>query len=81
MNGSDYKAEYLNVEAMMNLLALSRSQIYYLMGSGAFPIVQIGRSVRVDRAKLQVWLDNGGDRDVARPGPRGKKQTAEAAKV
>lgn len=40
------------------LLAISRTQVYALMGAGALPYVLIGRSRRIPRASLQEFVQD-----------------------
>lgn len=37
-------------------LGISRATAYSMMASGGLPTIRIGRSVRVPRAELEVWV-------------------------
>ncbi len=39
------------------LLGLGRSTIFALLAAGDLPVIRIGRSVRVPRAALELWID------------------------
>jgi excisionase family DNA binding protein len=45
---------------LINLLQLSRSQIYLMLASGEIPSVRIGkRALRIRRQDLDDWLSRG----------------------
>ncbi len=48
----------LRASECARLLAMSRSQIYALMAGGSLPTVRIRGSVRVDRRRLDNWLND-----------------------
>ena len=47
----------LTVEEVARVLRISRGKAYALAQSGDLPVVRMGRSVRVRRDRLEVWLD------------------------
>lgn len=46
----------LRVGEAAEALAVSGSTMYQLVGSGALPVVRVGRSVRIPRAALEEWI-------------------------
>lgn len=46
----------LRVNEVAYLLGLSRSEIYKLISCSDLPAIRIGRSVRVSRATLELWI-------------------------
>ena len=48
----------LRVTEVAYLLGLSRSEIYKLISSSDLPSIRIGRSVRVPRGALELWIVN-----------------------
>ena len=46
----------LRIPEAARLVGVSRSTMYQLIGSGEVPVVRLGRSVRVLRAKLEVFV-------------------------
>lgn len=52
----------LTVSQAAALLQIGRDQMYTLTHRSDFPALRIGRSVRINRELLQVWLNknNGG---------------------
>ena len=49
--------ELLRVEAAAEIAGIGRSTAYALIGSGHWPVVRIGKSVRVPRTALMAWID------------------------
>ena len=49
--------EYLKVPDVAEVLRIARSRAYELVGNGEIPSIRIGRSVRVNRRELDVWLE------------------------
>lgn len=59
----------LTVEDAAGLLQCSKSQVYALVKSGELPSVKLGKAgVRIPRAQLVEWIENGGvqGEDLAR---------------
>jgi excisionase family DNA binding protein len=56
----------LTIREAAELLGIGRTKTYQLIASGAFPVVRLGRCVRIPRARLIEVLDElanqGGDR-------------------
>ena len=50
--------ELLTVEEMGKLLRISRSKAYSLIQEKDFPIIKIGRCVRIEKNLLLSWLHN-----------------------
>jgi len=48
--------ELLTIEEMRILLKISRSKAYMLIKQGGFPIVRIGKCIRIDKNQLLNWL-------------------------
>lgn len=48
--------ELLTVSEMANLLKISRSKAYELIKDTTFPIIKIGKCVRIDKTQLFNWL-------------------------
>lgn len=46
----------LRAGEVAQLLGVSRSKVFEMMAAGEFPVVRIGRCVRVPRAELADWL-------------------------
>ena len=46
----------LRMTEAARLLGVSRSTMYQIVGSGEVPVVRLGRSVRVVRARLEAWV-------------------------
>jgi excisionase family DNA binding protein len=53
----DEQHEYLKVPEVAEVLRIARSRAYELVGNGEIPSIRIGRSVRVNRRELDVWLE------------------------
>lgn len=47
----------LNMKQVQNVLGISRVKAYELAQRADFPVVRIGRTIRVARASLMRWLD------------------------
>lgn len=47
----------ISLEETARLLRISRGMAYKLAATGELPVVRMGRSVRVRRDRLEVWLD------------------------
>ena len=41
---------------LINLLQLSRAQVYFMLASGEIPSIKIGRLRRIRRRDLDEWL-------------------------
>ena len=60
MNGLDQaviRQEWLSYEEARRLVGLSRTTLYRLTKSGAVKGAQIGRSVRINRASLEAYME------------------------
>ena len=55
----------LTVEQLQQLLGISRVKAYELTHSKGFPVIRIGRAVRVPREGLLRWLDTSGSVEKA----------------
>ena len=49
--------EWLKVPEVAKALRIARSRAYELIGDGEIPAVRIGRSVRINRKELDLWLE------------------------
>ena len=47
----------MTVDEAAAFLRISRAKAYHLSATGELPTVRMGRSVRVRRDRLMVWLD------------------------
>jgi len=56
-----------------DLLGVSRSTIYQLMGSGEVPSMRVGKLLRVPAAALQRWVNE----RAAEPAPGGNARPIE----
>jgi len=48
--------QLLDVKDLQRILGVGRSRAYELMWSGEFPVIRIGRGLRVAPSDLQEWL-------------------------
>lgn len=48
----------LNAEDIKRILGISRAYAYYLLNSGAFPVITIGSRKLVRKDRFFNWLDN-----------------------
>lgn len=48
----------LTVSEMANLLKISRSKAYDLVKDTTFPVIKIGKCMRIDKKELESWLHN-----------------------
>ncbi|MCL6443151.1 MAG: helix-turn-helix domain-containing protein [Alicyclobacillus sp.] len=55
----------LTIKEAAQRLGVSDESLYVLARQGRFPIVRIGRSIRVDPEKLQAWIEQGGTSHTA----------------
>jgi excisionase family DNA binding protein len=49
--------DWLTVQEMQRLLGIGSTKGYELIASGQIPCVRIGRSIRINRRRLEEWLD------------------------
>lgn len=56
---SDYESIplFLDASAIMNLLGLSRTTVYYMLQEKDFPTIEIGKRRMVRKEKLFEWID------------------------
>lgn len=50
--------EWMKVPEVASELRIARSRAYELVADGEIPSVRTGRSVRVNRRKLERWLED-----------------------
>ena len=50
--------ELLTIEEMGKLFKISRSKAYMLIKEKDFPIIKIGKCIRVNKKNLINWLQN-----------------------
>lgn len=48
--------QMLKTQDIQYMLNISRSQAYSLANSGAFPVVRIGRAIRIPRETFEAWI-------------------------
>ena len=53
----DARHEFMKVAEVAQELRIARSRAYELVANGSIPAVKIGRSVRVRRKELEIWLE------------------------
>jgi excisionase family DNA binding protein len=64
----------LRAEEVGHLLGIGRSKVYELIAAGELPVVEVGRSLRVNRLALERWVEartSGGGAEQEDRGPRG----------
>lgn len=54
---SENENELLTVSEMANLLKISRSKAYELIKDKTFPIIKIGKCIRINKLQLFKWLN------------------------
>ena len=57
MNNLENVNDLITVRAMAKLLKISRSKAYSLIKQVDFPIIRIGKCIRVSRNSLEQWLN------------------------
>lgn len=50
----------LTAQDVSIILRVTPHRIYQMARQGVIPAIRVGRCLRVDEAKLQAWLDEGG---------------------
>lgn len=53
--------EFINILEMARLLRISRSKAYELVKIENFPIIKIGKCIRINKEELFKWLQNQGN--------------------
>lgn len=48
----------ITVPEMADLLKISRSKAYELVKDTTFPIIKIGKCIRINKKELESWLHN-----------------------
>lgn len=56
LSGGEKMKQMLKVKDIQHICNISRSEAYKLVNSGEFPIVRIGRAIRIPRLKFEEWL-------------------------
>jgi len=54
----DNENKILTVPEMAELLKISRSKAYELVKDVTFPIIKIGKCIRISKKELESWLHN-----------------------
>ncbi len=49
--------EFYRAKDVQTLLGLSRTAVYYLMNSGAFPVLKMGKIAFVKRSDFDGWVE------------------------
>lgn len=57
MNNKKISAVY-NVQDLMQILDIGRNSAYNLMKQNLFPIVRIGKNIRIPKEPFENWLNN-----------------------
>ncbi len=55
----------LNIEQAMRVLSLGKTKIYELIESEGLPVIHIGKAVRFPYTRLQQWIDERMQQDIA----------------
>lgn len=55
----------LTVDEMAELLRIGRSSAYELCRQKEFPVVRIGRNIRIPKRALLEWVENQAERSMA----------------
>lgn len=50
----------MTIEEVAKILNVPRSRAYMMARNGWFPVVHLGRQLRVDESSLREWIANGG---------------------
>jgi excisionase family DNA binding protein len=56
-NETNVTRDWLTVQEMQRLLNIGSTKSYELIAMGQIPCVRIGRSIRINRRRLEEWLD------------------------
>lgn len=56
--------EIITVPELAKILKISRSKAYSLANSLSFPIIKIGKNIRIRISDLEKWLNNSATRDI-----------------
>ena len=56
LSGGEKMKQMLKVKDIQHICNISRSEAYKLVNSGEFPIVRIGRAIRIPQLKFEEWL-------------------------
>ena len=54
----------ITVQEMASLLKISRSKAYELIKEKTFPIIKIGKCIRINKIELLKWLNISRKRDI-----------------
>jgi len=54
----DNENKILTVPEMAELLKISRSKAYEIVKDVTFPIIKIGKCIRISKKELESWLHN-----------------------
>jgi excisionase family DNA binding protein len=49
--------ELLRAEEVARVLGVGRSKVFEMFKAGELPVIRIGRSVRVSRKALALWIE------------------------
>ena len=50
----------LTAQDVSMILRVTPHRVYQMARGGSLPAIRVGRCLRIDKAKLQAWLDQGG---------------------
>ncbi len=53
-------SKLMSIREVALRLGVTENRVYQLAREGVFPVVRVGRQVRVDPAMLEVWINGGG---------------------
>lgn len=59
----------LTAQDVSVILRVTPHRVYQMAREGLLPTIRVGRCLRIDKAKLQAWLDRGGLACPAADGP------------
>lgn len=55
---TNYDLNFITVPEMAKILKISRTKAYELVNDNLFPVVKIGKCIRIKYNELEKWLNN-----------------------
>jgi excisionase family DNA binding protein len=59
--------ELLRAEEAAVVLGIGRSKVFEMLRAGELPVIRLGRSVRIPRQALAVWIEERTEQPGSRP--------------
>lgn len=53
----DMDKRFMSVQELKEFFDVSQGQVYKILRKKGFPAIKLGKSYRIDRMKLENWLD------------------------